>query len=163
MYQNSVYLSIGSNVGNKIENIKKTLISLTSKKTKVIKVSSFYESEPLYFKNQSNFINIVLEVVTNLKMVDLLKFTQGIEIEIGRDLSLLRNRPRIIDIDILTYNNERYSTSKLTIPHKRILDRLFVLLPWSEIAPDFILANSEKNIKSLLNSTKDDSKVIKLN
>ena len=163
MHQNNVFLSIGTNIGDKLLNLKKALVSLNTNHTLVELKSNFYESEPLYLKNQPNFINMVVKVETSLKLKDFFIFIKNIESEMGRKFNEKKNGPRIIDIDILAYDNLMHNSEELTVPHKKINERLFVLLPWSEIAPDYILPNLKIKIKSLLNTTKDDSKVIKLN
>ena len=99
---------------------------------------------------------------TELNVDDFLLFTKSIEIKMGRDLNQKRNHKRIIDIDILTFNDDSVNKENLIIPHPRICERKFVLIPWNEISPKHHILSLNKNINSLLNATKDDSKVIKL-
>ena len=163
MNYNKVYLSIGSNIGSRIKNIQKSLEFLMFDDNKIVEMSSYYDSEPLYYKKQRNFINIVVLLETKLNEDDLLLIAKNIEVKIGRELNQKKNHERIIDIDILTFNNQEICKDNLIIPHPRIRERKFVLLPWNEISPKFILTTLNKNINTLLNTTKDDSKVIKLN
>ena len=160
---NKTYLSIGSNIGDRIKNIDNSIKLLKTNNSKVIKISSYYDTEPLYYKNQSHFINIVLLLNTHLLLNDLFICIKKIEVKLGRNLKDKRNHERVIDIDILTYNDNIMNNDHLTVPHPRINERKFVLLPWNEISPNFYLFNLQKNIKSLLSCTKDNSKIIKLN
>ena len=163
MNYNKVYLSIGSNIESRIKNIQDSIQYLQFDNNKILEISSYYDSEPLYYKKQRNFINIVVLLETKLNVDDLLLFTKNIEINMGRDLNQNKNHERIIDIDILTFNDQEIYNNNLIVPHPRICERKFVLLPWNEISPKFLLTTLNKNINSLLNCTKDNSKVIKLN
>ena len=163
MKYNKVYLSIGSNIGSRIKNIQDSMKSLQFYNNNIVEISSYYDSEPLYYKKQRNFINIVVLLETKLNVDALLLFTKNIETNMGRELNKNKNHERIIDIDILTFNDQEVYKNNLVIPHPRICERKFVLLPWNEISPNFILTTLNKNINTLLNTTKDDSKVIKLN
>ncbi len=107
-------------------------------------ISSLYESKPFGEIEQQDFINLVIEVRTDYKLKNLLTFLKKLETEIGRS-SNVRWGPRQIDLDILFYNDLVYSDSEITIPHKGIIDRDFVVVPMCEIAPEFI--HPEKNEK----------------
>jgi 2-amino-4-hydroxy-6-hydroxymethyldihydropteridine diphosphokinase len=100
------------------------------------KISSIYETEAQYYKDQPNFLNCVAHAKTTLRAYELLKFCQGIEQEIGKNKTSAFG-PRCIDIDILTFNSEMAATSELILPHPRMHERNFVLFPLKEIAPDF--------------------------
>ena len=163
MKYNKVYLSIGSNIEPRIKNIQDSIQFLHFDNNKILEISSYYDSEPLYYKKQRNFINIVVLLETKLNVDDLLLFTKNIEINMGRDLNQNKNHERIIDIDILTFNDQVIYKDNIIVPHPKICERKFVLLPWNEISPKFFLTTLNKNINSLLNCTKDNSKVIKLN
>ena len=132
-----VYLSLGSNLGKKDENIERTL-HLLSKKVQIVKRSSFYEAEPGGDTDQPCFLYRTAEGKTSLPPFELLAFTQGIEHKMKRVKTVLKG-PRNIDIDILLYNDEIIHTPELVIPHPRILDRAFVLEPLCEIAPELIV------------------------
>lgn len=132
----TVYLGLGSNIGDKIDLIKKSLeIMENNYAIKVKKISSFYETEPMEYKNQDWFVNAVAEIETKLSPEQLLEVINEIEIEIER-IRTLKWGPRSIDIDILYYDQELVATSELQIPHIRISARPFVLIPLDEIAKD---------------------------
>ena len=148
---NNVLLSLGSNVGKRKQNIQNCIYSLNnSKNIKVIGVSSLYESSPMYNLNQENFINCVIEIETFLKPLELLKYNQLIEKDMGRVKDFTRNQPRKIDIDILTYNNEIVNEKKLKIPHPRISERKFVLNPLFELKGNISIPGSVKKIEDLI-------------
>lgn len=144
------YIGIGSNLGNREENCEKAIYLLEQKGIKVTKRSSFYETEPWGVKEQPKFINMAVEIETYLKPEELLRTIKEIENEIGRRSST-RWGPRIIDLDILFYNDLILRTPELEIPHPLIHERDFVLKPLSEIAPDKIHPVLKKTIKELLN------------
>ncbi len=132
----TVYLGLGSNIGEKVDIIKKSLeIMETNYDVKIKKISSFYETEPMEYKNQDWFVNAVAEIETNLTPEKLLEAINEIEIEIER-IRTLKWGPRSIDIDILYYDQELIATAELQIPHLRLSARSFVLIPLDEIAKD---------------------------
>lgn len=134
-----VYLSLGSNMGNREANLKKSLELLCSGPDIAIsKVSSIYETEPMYVKDQNNFYNIAVEINISSKIgpFELLGRIKGIEYNMGRNKGAVKNGPRPIDIDILYFGSEKIESDILQIPHPGISGRRFVLLPLSEIAPD---------------------------
>jgi len=143
------YIGIGSNLGNREENCQKAIALLIEKNIKITKRSSLYETEPWGVKEQPGFINMALEIETDLEPGILLKTIKEIENSMGR-LEGMRWGPRIIDLDILLYDDLILKTHDLEIPHPGIKDREFVLKPLSEIAPDKIHPVLKKNIKSLL-------------
>ena len=148
---NKVLLSVGSNSGNRKQNIQNCMDSLNnSKNIRVIGISSLYESSPMYNLIQEDFINCVIEIETSLKPLQLLKHNQSIEKDMGRVKSLVRNQPRKIDIDILTYNNEIVNDEKLKIPHPRISERKFVLNPLFELKGNILIPGSVKKIEDLI-------------
>lgn len=145
-----IYLSLGSNLGDRENNIEAAL-RLLQEKVRLVKRSSFYETEPVGFKDQPWFLNIAAECETDLSPLPLLQFTQGIEHQMKRVKTFV-NGPRIIDIDILLYENENIKTEALTIPHPRMLERAFVLFPLYEISPNLIV--SGRSIGSVLDTLK---------
>jgi len=158
-----VFLSIGTNIGNLEININKSISLLSmNNNIQILKKSNYYLTEPLYYKDQNNFMNVVIKLSTNMKLIDFFNFCKDIEIKMGRNINDKRNHPRIIDIDILTYDDNIIKTNILTIPHLKICERKFVLKPWSDIEPDFVLPGINKKIKLLLKNVKDNSKIIKL-
>lgn len=128
-----IYLSLGSNIGNRKLNLDRA-VGLLKARVNLLKQSSYYETEPVGYKNQDWFLNIVLEGETDLRPEDLLDFTQGIENKMKRKKTI-RFGPRIIDIDILLYGEAKLQTERLTIPHPRMTQRAFVMVPLYEIAP----------------------------
>lgn len=139
MYKVSAFLGLGSNLGDRAGNIKEALRRLSEiPGIKVEKVSSLYETEPMGLLEQPNFINAVAKIKTNLSPTDLLAAVLKIEHGIGR-VRTVRWGPRIIDIDILMYNNVSINTPELIIPHPRMQERAFVMIPLYEIAPDLRL------------------------
>jgi len=138
----AAYLSIGTNLGDRLQNINTALekIMLT-KAFNLVKVSSIYETSPMYLKEQDDFYNIVLKALVskNMSAFVLLGCLKQIEYEMGRGKSYLINGPRIIDIDILSIEGENIDSEILSIPHKKMHERNFVLIPLSEIEPSYIL------------------------
>ncbi len=146
----TVYLGLGSNLGDRRHNISKAL-DLLSKALRLHKISSIYETEPVGFSNQPKFLNAVCEMKTNLSPLQLLTFIKGIETKSGRKPSF-KNAPRIIDIDILLYNNKIVNTPVLTIPHPALVERAFVLIPLAEIRPELKHPKEKKPVSELLDA-----------
>jgi len=142
------YLGLGSNLGEREENLRQAL-SLLSLKVKLEDVSSVYETEPVGFKEQPLFLNLACRVTTNLSPEKLFHLAKDIETRMGRVPSKQRNLPRLIDIDILFYDNRIMETPNLTIPHPRLHDRAFVLIPLAEIAPNLVHPRLSKSIAQL--------------
>ena len=144
----TIYLGIGSNLGNKKSNIEKAKFELSKSGVRILQSSSYYES--LSWPNSMNpkFLNIVIEISTNLKPLDLLCECKKIEVYIGRKKSP-KNSPRVCDIDILDYNKKKMN-DKMTLPHPRMHERNFVLLPLFEINKDWTHPNSKIHIKKLI-------------
>lgn len=133
----AAYLSLGSNLGDREANIRKAL-GLLAENVRVIRVSSLYETAPIGMTDQGDFINAVALVETSLAPESLLRAIIGVE----NDMCRVRNfrwGPRVIDIDILLYDNAIVNTPELTIPHPEMMKRAFVLIPLAEIAPDLEL------------------------
>jgi GTP cyclohydrolase-4 len=131
-----VYLSLGANLGDRQANILQSL-QYVQARASIIKVSSSYETEPVGYLDQPKFLNIVCTLKTELSPSDLLHFLKWIEKRMGRRESF-RNAPRPIDIDILFYDDLVLESPDLCIPHPRLQDRAFVLVPLAEIAPDWV-------------------------
>ena len=144
---NLAYLGLGSNLGDREANLRRA-IDLLKEKVWINKVSSLYETEPLGWGPQPLFLNAVCQGTTFLSPQELLAFIKSIEKAMGRAESF-RNAPRIIDIDILLYSDRIINTPELTIPHPRLEERAFVLVPLAEIAPELVHPVSRKAIKDL--------------
>ena len=157
MKSNTAYLSIGSNLGNRSENIKKCISHISA--ISIIKAtSSIIETEPFKVSiKQDNFLNLVVKIEFLKDHFELLNNINLIESKLGRIRSSVRNEPRIIDIDIIFFNDLIFSNDNLVIPHPRFKERLFVLQPLSEISPNFIDPITKKTIKFLLDEAKNTS------
>ena len=160
---NTIYLSLGSNKGKRLKNINYAQNLLKTKLvcSKIIS-SPIYETKPMYYAKQQNFLNLVLKANTQLNPSKLLHSIKNIEKNIGRKSLSLTNHPREIDLDILAYNNETVNMTNLIIPHPKICERAFVLVPWNDISPNFKLVNMNKTISTLLNNLKIKDNSIKL-
>jgi 2-amino-4-hydroxy-6-hydroxymethyldihydropteridine diphosphokinase len=145
----TVYLGLGSNQSDPINQIKNaTKLIEKIEISKIIKKSSLYESLPVGYLNQPNFINQVISLQTSLSPAELFERFQQIEFQLKRVKKIV-NGPRTIDIDILLFNQEIILTNDLTIPHPRMLDRAFVMIPLLEIEPN-ILVPKISNLKEIL-------------
>ena len=155
-----VYLCLGSNLGDRRENLDKAL-DLLEQRLKLKQVSSIYDTEPVGDTDQPRFLNLVCEVHTMLAPEDLLTLIKGIETRLGR-IHGKSNAPRPIDIDILLYDDKVVDTPDLVIPHPRMTERAFVLVPLAEIAPDVKHPVSGKTIRELLQMITETQGVLKL-
>ncbi len=150
----TVFISLGSNVGDREEYIEQAITLLRETPgIKVIRRSSNFETQPQGRKNQPLFINAAVEISTNYSPQNLLELLQGFEDTLGRDRSLEWG-PRTIDMDILLYSNELISEDNLTVPHPLMHERLFVLEPLKEIAPNVVHPILERTIKELYHDKK---------
>ena len=146
--KNKAFLSLGTNMGDREDNLTKALNLLKKHPNiKVVNVSSIYETDPVGYENQADFLNIVVEIKTDVNAIELLNISQEIEEQLGRKREI-RWGPRIIDLDILLYNDENIETEHLTIPHPRMFERGFVMVPLIEIYPG-ILEDKNRSIKDL--------------
>jgi 2-amino-4-hydroxy-6-hydroxymethyldihydropteridine diphosphokinase len=148
----TAYLCLGSNMGDRRGNIDKALDYLYQR-LRVAQKSSFYDTEPVGNQAQPRFLNMVCQVKTMLKATDLLVLAKAIERKLGR-VPGQRNSPRPIDIDILFFGDEVINTAELTIPHPRLTQRAFVLVPLGEIAPVLVHPVKKKTVSELMNELK---------
>ena len=158
MPSNTAYLSLGSNLGDRAQNLRAAIEALAGAGVSVKKVSSFYETEPVDYLDQPWFLNCVVEAETSLAPLDLLHALRGIESLLGSKKEFAKG-PRLLDMDILLYGDETIDLPELQIPHPRMLQRNFVLAPLAEIAPELRHLSWTQTAAELLLNTPDQSKV----
>jgi len=144
----TVYLALGSNLGDREKNLRAALEQI-SKFARITRVSSIYETEPWGVKDQPWFLNLVCQATTQLSPVDVLRRAKRIEASMGRSDGI-RFGPRPIDVDILLYDRVIRLDPALTIPHPRLHERAFVLVPLAEIAPTAVHPRLRATIRRLL-------------
>jgi 2-amino-4-hydroxy-6-hydroxymethyldihydropteridine diphosphokinase len=156
-----VYLSLGSNLGDRATNLRAAIRSLAGARFDVLQISSFYETEPVGYLDQPWFLNCVVEGETLRQPLELLASFRSLEMIFGSKKPF-PNGPRILDIDILLYSDLILDTPELQIPHPRMLERKFVLAPLEEIAPKLKHPQWSGNVAELLAATPDRSKIKRL-
>jgi 2-amino-4-hydroxy-6-hydroxymethyldihydropteridine diphosphokinase len=156
-----VYILLGSNQGNAIENLKTAASLLEEKYGNIIQYSSFYRTEAWGNTKQAAFLNQVLLLQTKFTPMECLAINLAIESSMGR-IRKVKWEPRVIDIDILYFNNEIIETPQLTIPHPQIANRRFTLIPLAEIAPNLVHPQLGLNSVELLKSCPDKLEVEKM-
>ena len=155
----TVYLGLGSNMGERLENLDRAL-GFLSQRLRMGKVSSVYDTEPVGDVDQPRFLNLVCQAYTRLSPAALLALAKGIESKLGRTGK--SGAPRPIDIDILLYDEQVIKVPELVIPHLKMEERAFVLIPLAEIAPDLVHPVSDKTIKELAEGVREKQGVFKL-
>ncbi|MCX6625009.1 MAG: 2-amino-4-hydroxy-6-hydroxymethyldihydropteridine diphosphokinase [Acidobacteria bacterium] len=145
----TVFLSLGSNIGDREANLSRALAMLAGPDLLVVRVSSVYETEPMELRQQPQFLNIAVEVETSVFPMQLLRRIARIERELGRKRTVAKG-PRTIDIDILTYGRFQIGTSQLTVPHPRMTERRFVLEPLAELAPELVHPVTRQTVREML-------------
>jgi 2-amino-4-hydroxy-6-hydroxymethyldihydropteridine diphosphokinase len=153
-----IYLSLGSNLGDRAANLDRAIETLSGMSVRVLRRSSVYETEPVDFLAQPWFLNCVAEAETSLAPRPLLEELQAIERKLG-SRKLVPKGPRIIDLDILFYETQVIHEAAMEIPHPRLADRRFVLTPLVELAPEFCHPVLRKTAAELLTTTQDRSAV----
>ena len=153
-----VYLSLGSNIGNRRENLSAAIAALAGAGVHVRRVSKMYETEPVDYLQQAWFLNCVVEAETNVAAVELLRRLRGIETSMGSAKPFAKG-PRLIDLDILFYGDAVIDSAELQVPHPRMAQRKFVLVPLAEIAPQVRHPVNGQTIGEMLQATQDRSEV----
>lgn len=156
----TVYIALGTNVGEREDNLLQALRLLPESGVHIRRVSSIYETEPVDYLDQEWFLNMVLEAQTELDALDLLSALRVIEARMGSKKAFAKG-PRKIDLDILLYGNETIDTPELQVPHPRMLERKFVLIPLVEIAPSLRHPDWKTGAAHILAASSDRSAVKK--
>jgi len=162
MHMVTTYLGIGTNKGDRRKNLTDALSLLEEKAGLITRSSSVYETEPWGFESEQFFLNMVVQVETELSPPELLDAVHGIEAELGRKRGKTRFVSRVMDIDILFYGDEVISTEVLVVPHPLISERKFVLVPLAETDPSLLHPIIKKTVSEILTSCRDKSKVIRV-
>lgn len=147
----SVYIALGTNLGDRQENLQQALLALKAR-VRILECSPVYETEPWGYTDQPAFLNQVIHGETELPPLELLDFLKEIEQDMGRNTEF-RYGPRIIDLDILFYADLHYQGPRLEIPHPRLGERAFVLVPLAELAPRLCHPQTGSTVQELLEKT----------
>jgi len=147
------YIGLGSNMGDRFANLFDAL-GLLINSSALKKISSVYKTDPQGYREQPDFLNCVVEAETDMDPHGLLRDVKGIEKLMGREINF-RNGPRLIDLDILLYGAEVIETDDLIVPHPRLQERAFMLVPMCEIAPDVVHPVLHKTMTELLRGVRD--------
>ena len=156
----TAFISVGSNLGDKLENCQQGVASLVQKSCRLMAQSGIYRTEPVDYLDQDWFVNYVVQIKTRMQPLQLLHSIQRIQKEAGRGRDKIRFGPRILDLDIVLYDGLTMNTSDLTIPHPRMHKRRFVLQPLCDINPALIHPVFNVDMQSLLNALDDEEQRI---
>ena len=144
---NKIILSLGSNIGDKKSNLE-TAINEINEFSTIKKISSIYESDPILLKDQDNFFNLVLEIDYKKTVIELLETTKDVERRMGRKKTV-KYGPRVIDIDIVFFNNQIVNSKDLVIPHYDWSNRVFVVKPLSELFKEFNMQDYKLDVQKI--------------
>jgi 2-amino-4-hydroxy-6-hydroxymethyldihydropteridine diphosphokinase len=150
----TVYLSLGSNLGDRRANLARAMELLGEAGVRVLRTSSIFETEPMYLEKQPRFFNLAVEAETTLFPRQLLAATRGVERAVGRKPGT-RNGPRVIDIDIVLFGKSVVKLPGLAIPHPGMAERRFVLEPLAELAPDLRHPVTRRTVREMLAEVMD--------
>jgi 2-amino-4-hydroxy-6-hydroxymethyldihydropteridine diphosphokinase len=152
----TVYLGLGTNLGDKEQNLHQAIDKIQERVGKILSLSAFYNSAPWGYISDNMFVNAVVCISTTFSPQKVLNITQEIEKELGRKEKSIdaSYSDRVIDIDILLYDSVILSTDNLTIPHPLMIKRLFVMDPLAEIAPDMVVPGVNKTVMAIRNELK---------
>lgn len=157
-YMAQLILSIGTNLGNKRQNLLDAIQLIESEVGSCIRISPFYKSEPWGFDSDNSFLNGIVVVTTDLKPMEVLAITQGIERQLGRKAKSINGyADRLIDIDIVDYDRQNVESERLTLPHRLMNERNFVLKPLCDVLPDWEHPLLKKTALELLAESPDES------
>ena len=160
---NQVILLLGTNLGDCPKNLKKTINLLEHRNIVITATSSVYKTEPWGYSSDNWFFNLVIKMETNMNIISLFEEINKIELDLGREIKTeIGYSDRLIDIDILFFNDEVLNSKNLQVPHPRLHSRKFTLLPLSEIMPELIHPVFNKTIRTLLEECVDEGKSIKI-
>ena len=151
-------ITLGSNIGNKILNIKKA-IDYVSKSVEVKKVSNYYETEPWGYESKNSFVNVGIIIKTFFSPLDLLAFLKQIEKKMGRQITMGGYQDRIIDLDIMTFDHVKLNTINLVIPHPKIAERKFSIVILKDLYLNKLIPGFQVNAQSLLEKCEDKQEV----
>ncbi|MCL7749242.1 2-amino-4-hydroxy-6-hydroxymethyldihydropteridine diphosphokinase [Halalkalibacter alkaliphilus] len=161
--KHDVYIALGSNIGDRADHLEKAIQLLKSREDiQLITRSSIYETDPVGYVNQQSFLNMVVHIRTTKSAREILEVTQSIEHRCGRERDI-RWGPRTIDLDILLYGEENMMLENLIIPHPRMWERAFVIVPLMEIHPTLYAEHLEQTIQEIYDELPDKEGVRKWN
>lgn len=146
--RHTVYIALGTNLGDRLANLRAAVAAMPPEVT-LLAESHVYETPPWGYEDQPPFLNMVVKAETTLEPEPLLKYLKQVEAELGREQNF-RWGPRLIDLDILFYDDLFLDTPPLVIPHPRLHERAFVLVPLADVAPELVHPVLQKSIKDIL-------------
>ena len=159
---NIVFIGLGTNLGKRENNLNDAVAEINRLVGKVLKKSFIYETEPWGFQSENQFLNVIVKIETGLSPKAVLEAILRIELYLGRVRSGIQYSSRIIDIDILFYDDQEINENDLVVPHPKLHERKFVLVPLVEMEPELVHPVFKKSVSSLLDECEDKSEVTKV-